>query len=187
MPSGAHLRFLQPLHPPRTSRGDVSHQPGVEERSGDTPGYRGLAPRPRQGAWIRRPCHRLALLAGCLSPRLSPGGAVAHSRLMAGKPPACKMSGPEQNRTKTVQNRTETEQRWIGMGVQPCRRPERSGGLRQGCRCALALLRRRRAGKVPAMKTSNWSTAIPSDLSAASSKISTRVLSTPPLPPHIWG
>ena len=97
------------------------------------------------------------------------------------------LSGPEQNRTKTVQNRTETEQRWIGMGVQPCRRPERSGGLRQGCRCALALLRRRRAGKVPAMKTSNWSTAIPSDLSAASSKISTRVLSTPPLPPHIWG
>ena len=97
------------------------------------------------------------------------------------------VSGPEQNRTKTVQNRTETEQRWIGMGVQPCRRPERSGGLRQGCRCALALLRRRRAGKVPAMKTSNWSTAIPSDLSAASSKISTRVLSTPPLPPHIWG
>lgn len=34
------------------------------------------------------------------------------------------------------------------MGVQPCRKPERSGGLRQGCRCALALLRRRRAGKV---------------------------------------
>ena len=73
------------------------------------------------------------------------------------------------------------------MGVQPCRRPERSGGLRQGCSCALALLRRRRAGKVPAMKTSNWSTAIPSDLSAASSKISTRVLSTLPLPPYIWG
>ena len=89
---GAHLIFLQPIHPPRTSRSDVSHEPGVEERSDDTPGYRGPAPRPRQGSQIRQPVRGLAPFAGCLSFRLSPGVSLAlNPRLMAGKPPACKI------------------------------------------------------------------------------------------------
>ncbi len=90
---------------------------------------------------------------------------------------------PDRDGSKPDWRRNKGGIRW----EQPRRRPERSEGLRRGCGPAMALPRMRGAGRVPAMKTSNWPTAIPSNLSTASSPTSTRGCSTLPLPPRIWG
>jgi len=121
---GAQLSFLQPLHPPRASRSDVSHWPGARSTATTPPGYRGPAPRPRQGSQIRRPGRGLAPLAGCLSPRLSPGVSLSlNPRLMAGKPPACKIDATSPQETQ-LHPRDRKRRAYVAQtgSLLPCRR-----------------------------------------------------------------
>jgi len=97
---------------------------GGEEHSDDTPGYRGPAPRPRQGSQIRRPGRGLAPLAGCLSPRLSPGVSLSlNPRLMAGKPPACKVDATSPQETQ-LHPRDWKRRAYVAQtgSLLPCRR-----------------------------------------------------------------